>query len=310
MASTRDYDDTAHTNPDKDPLEVIDSSNMKVEEKIARAYHRDLSWRKVLVKIEPDAHNNLIVRRMFANAFGWPVVKHLVDAHFSDSATARTKDENAPNVEQANEIAQPPDSHGNETKDEPKDESPSSESSPGRSSLAVEGGLAPRPRPRQQESDRTESEIREAEDSVTDLPSSSYTNSVLHSAASPSLSARPMHDRLDSMTWSDRDWLDSADESDVEDDMAYGGNKGPEDRNKKGLSVQTDRGKVPDASASPSGGAWNWTEKIVGKSASKKVKSPTSPRASQGLPPKSPASPAAAAAMKAAMAKTSPDDVD
>lgn len=61
-------------------------AGMKVEEKIARAYHRDLSWRKVLVRLEPDAHNNIIVRRMFANAYGWPVVKHLCDTHFSESA--------------------------------------------------------------------------------------------------------------------------------------------------------------------------------------------------------------------------------
>ncbi|KAJ5261470.1 hypothetical protein N7478_012065 [Penicillium angulare] len=58
-------------------------SGLKVEEKIARAYHRDLTWRKVLVRLEPDAHNNIIVRRMFTNAYGWPVVKHLVDTHFA-----------------------------------------------------------------------------------------------------------------------------------------------------------------------------------------------------------------------------------
>ncbi|KAH8433599.1 lipase ROG1 family protein [Aspergillus melleus] len=59
---------------------------LKVEEKIARAYHRNLSWRKVLVRLEPDAHNNIIVRRMFTNAYGWPVVKHLVDTHFGCSS--------------------------------------------------------------------------------------------------------------------------------------------------------------------------------------------------------------------------------
>src|SRR6185436_53989 len=89
--SQRDYDDLANTNPDRDPTDVIDSANLKVEEKIARAYHRGLSWRKVLVKLEPDAHNNMIVRRMFGNAFGWPVIKHLVDAHFSDLAAARMR---------------------------------------------------------------------------------------------------------------------------------------------------------------------------------------------------------------------------
>ncbi|KAL2863098.1 lipase ROG1 family protein [Aspergillus lucknowensis] len=62
---------------------TMGKTGLKVEEKIARAYHRGLSWRKVLVRLEPDAHNNIIVRRMFANAYGWPVVQHLVDAHFT-----------------------------------------------------------------------------------------------------------------------------------------------------------------------------------------------------------------------------------
>lgn len=61
----------------------------KVEEKIAREWHRNLVWRKVLVQLEPDAHNNIIVRRRFANAYGWPVVDHLVSNHFSsDSGTS------------------------------------------------------------------------------------------------------------------------------------------------------------------------------------------------------------------------------
>lgn len=54
----------------------------KVEEKIAREWHRDLTWRKVLVELEPDAHNNIVVRRRFANAYGWPVVDHMVENHF------------------------------------------------------------------------------------------------------------------------------------------------------------------------------------------------------------------------------------
>ncbi|TQS35164.1 hypothetical protein Golomagni_04421 [Golovinomyces magnicellulatus] len=68
-----------------------DNLNMKIEEKIARAYHRDLTWRKVLVRLEPDAHNNIIVRRMFANAYGWPVIKHLCDTHFSEAALYNTR---------------------------------------------------------------------------------------------------------------------------------------------------------------------------------------------------------------------------
>lgn len=66
--------------------------SMKVEEKIARAYHCDLAWRKVLVRLEPDAHNNMIVRRMFANAYGWPVARHVVETHFGENMAALTAD--------------------------------------------------------------------------------------------------------------------------------------------------------------------------------------------------------------------------
>jgi hypothetical protein len=55
---------------------------LRLEEKIARDWHSDMTWRKVLVKLEPDAHNNVIVRRMFPNAYGWPVIEHLVREHF------------------------------------------------------------------------------------------------------------------------------------------------------------------------------------------------------------------------------------
>lgn len=74
---------------------------VRVEEKIARAYHKDLSWRKVLVRLEPDAHNNIVVRRMFANAYGWPVVKHLCDTHFADTYSAQTRDEEEPALDRA-----------------------------------------------------------------------------------------------------------------------------------------------------------------------------------------------------------------
>lgn len=65
--------------------EMVDKS--KMEEKIARDWHREMSWRKVLVRLEPDAHNNIIVRRRFANAYGWPVIDHLVKNHFSGGGT-------------------------------------------------------------------------------------------------------------------------------------------------------------------------------------------------------------------------------
>lgn len=56
----------------------------KIEEVIAREYHKNMSWRKVLVRLMPDAHNNIIVRRRFANAYGWPVIQHVIDNHFNN----------------------------------------------------------------------------------------------------------------------------------------------------------------------------------------------------------------------------------
>jgi hypothetical protein len=61
-----------------DPLAKFE----ELEEDIAREWHKGMDWRKVLVKLEPDAHNNMIVRRRYANAFGWPVVEHMVINHF------------------------------------------------------------------------------------------------------------------------------------------------------------------------------------------------------------------------------------
>lgn len=250
LASTKDYDDTANTNPDKDIDEVIDGSNMKVEEKIARAYHRDLSWRKVLVKLEPDAHNNMICRRMFANAFGWPVVKHLVDAHFSDSASARMRDEDEESTERAKIISQPPDEHGNETKDPPATTMSTQETDGESSKLMPQAA-------RLKEHRRTDSEIREATDSVPDLQS-----------GAPRRGDSPL-DRLETMSWSDRDWADSGEESEFEEHV--GGDNG----HQKGQDQAADEGGkaagggAPERSVSPLTGAY-WTEKIVGKDAMKR----------------------------------------
>lgn len=92
--------------PSNESQETLNGTEggLKVEEKIARAYHRDLSWRKVLVRLEPDAHNNIIVRRMFTNAYGWPVVKHLVDTHFGPASTTQTDDAMETVVEKADSL--------------------------------------------------------------------------------------------------------------------------------------------------------------------------------------------------------------
>ena len=103
-----------HLSSGSEPNANDHGSGLKVEEKIARAYHRDLSWRKVLVRLEPDAHNNIIVRRMFTNAYGWPVVKHLVDTHFGHSPTVQVDDALKQSVDRAKSPNVGPTSSGDE----------------------------------------------------------------------------------------------------------------------------------------------------------------------------------------------------
>ncbi|KAF3916390.1 hypothetical protein ABW21_db0206686 [Orbilia brochopaga] len=85
-------------------IRSVNGRNMKPEEKIARAFHDGISWRKVLVRLEPDAHNNIIVRREFSNAYGWPVVKHVVETHFGDTIAARMRDDEEGGNERALEV--------------------------------------------------------------------------------------------------------------------------------------------------------------------------------------------------------------
>ena len=252
--SNKDIDDTVNTGPDKDHNEVIDTSNMRVEEKIARAYHRDLSWRKVLVKVEPDAHNNIFVRRMFANAYGWPVVKHLVDAHFSDSAAARTRDEDEAGGERARDVNLPPDEHGGEVKGGSRDNLTKIKE--------ADTKLA-----------RTASEDREARDSVSELPppksqDGDHSSHSTHSANS-SFPIRPARtERLDSMTWSERDWQD---DSEAESDLDFGGDLPPPSPGLQPHTLaQEEKGKEIQRSTSPLMAGWNWAEKIVGKGARSK----------------------------------------
>lgn len=121
-----------------------DEGQIRVEEKIARAYHKDLSWRKVLVRLEPDAHNNMIVRRMFANAYGWPVVKHLCDTHFADTYSAQTRDEEEPGIDRARDVKSPVRADGEHVKGQESTQPPI---------------------------ERTESELREVPDELAPLKS-------------------------------------------------------------------------------------------------------------------------------------------
>ncbi|KAG0665123.1 hypothetical protein C6P45_000480 [Maudiozyma exigua] len=58
----------------------------KLEELIARRWHKGMTWRKVVVALKPDAHNNIVVRRRFTNAYGWPVIDHLIANHFDQDS--------------------------------------------------------------------------------------------------------------------------------------------------------------------------------------------------------------------------------
>jgi hypothetical protein len=208
--------------------EVVDGSAMKVEEKIARAYHRDLSWRKVLVRLEPDAHNNLIVRRRFANAYGWPVVKHLVDTHFSDQAIANRRDED--------EGMQRRSKSGNEKLNQSGDEIKNSERGKDDNHASDDESEGIR---RLRRSDRSNSEELESTDHVPALASAKVGSlaQVMHATQRPS-----MKERQDSAQWSDGDFMDSESDSDAES------NHSPPPK-------------------PTSGGGWNWTEAIAGKGA-------------------------------------------
>ncbi|KAI9881627.1 MAG: hypothetical protein M1830_000192 [Pleopsidium flavum] len=159
---------------------AANTGNMKVEEKIARAYHRELSWRKVLVRLEPDAHNNMIVRRMFSNAYGWPVIKHLVDTHFADTYTATTDDNQEPGDDRAKPVGEHASAHGEEVRGQSR-----------------------------KQHARTESERREAKDRVPALTSPAESNLV-------SNSARPRISREDSVQWDDAFFEVTDDESDLD----------------------------------------------------------------------------------------------
>lgn len=71
---------------------LIHFTDWKIEKqvRIARKYHApELSWRKVLVCLPPDAHNNIVVRRRFANGYGWGVIDHLADEVFAHKVKAK-----------------------------------------------------------------------------------------------------------------------------------------------------------------------------------------------------------------------------
>jgi len=226
---------------------------MKIEEKIARAYHKDLSWRKVLVRLEPDAHNNMVVRRMFANAYGWPVIKHMCDTHFAYTAAAKTRDDEEPATERAktgDEAVRP---DGEEVKGQtdppppqvvddsvPQGDGERAASSRARSTDGVMLAATDR-RPVQGRHDsthrfqnwkfqdrvgrpdrpRTDSEIRESRDDVSELVSrvsaTGERSDSFYNGLNSSKTALARLARQDSARWSDR-FFEGSDDGDDEED--------------------------------------------------------------------------------------------
>lgn len=221
----------------------VDQGGIRIEEKIARAYHKDMTWRKVLVRLEPDAHNNIIVRRMFANAYGWPVVKHMCDTHFAYTAAATTRDEDETPVERAKPADAPTGKDGEEVNDQTQAPSKKLESE-GDASRASTTDTMPQksdheidtlhkrqknlrtglqqvqPNKTKPRDARTQSEVRESRDKVPDLVS------MVSAQGEPSQSYSSMHSgtaalhrlaRQDSAKWSDR-FFESSDDEEEEDE--------------------------------------------------------------------------------------------
>ncbi|CAI2166233.1 18328_t:CDS:1 [Funneliformis geosporum] len=71
--------DTFSTSFEKDDDEEY--HELPIEEQMARFWHKDMSWRKVLVRLEGEAHTHVIVRRKWQDAPGWQVINHLLNNH-------------------------------------------------------------------------------------------------------------------------------------------------------------------------------------------------------------------------------------
>ncbi|CAI4038298.1 hypothetical protein SMKI_04G6400 [Saccharomyces mikatae IFO 1815] len=65
----------------------------RIQERIAREWQETMTWRKVLVQIQPDSHNNIIVRRRFVNLYGYVAVEHMVEHHFGTKVCSELADD-------------------------------------------------------------------------------------------------------------------------------------------------------------------------------------------------------------------------
>ncbi|KOH01253.1 putative hydrolase DI49_0611 [Saccharomyces eubayanus] len=65
----------------------------RIQERIAREWQETMTWRKVLVQIKPDSHNNIIVRRRFVNLYGYVAIEHMVEHHFGTKVCSELVDD-------------------------------------------------------------------------------------------------------------------------------------------------------------------------------------------------------------------------
>ncbi|CCK68221.1 putative lipase KNAG_0A05570 [Huiozyma naganishii CBS 8797] len=85
------------------------TSEPSMLETMANNWHEGIEWRKVVVAIQSgDAHNNMVVRREFGNAYGWPVVDHLLENHFAAAVTGAVVSSAVGDHETASASNQPP----------------------------------------------------------------------------------------------------------------------------------------------------------------------------------------------------------
>ena len=279
------------SNNNTDPL--IDASGMKVEEKIARAYHRELSWRKVLVRLEPDAHNNMVVRRMFANAYGWDVIKHLCDTHFSDSAATCLPDSEESSHDRARPAHEPVGHDGKQTVE--------GHEAPPRDKNNGSGDEQPhQPQPPQQIRpvlSRTVSEKREASDSLTTLEGQASgienlaSNTTPGSLHSPSVTRRGTLLREDSALWTDAVFDDTEPDSEDEAGAETPGNPFEAFRRYWNGSAREDAAEARGEQREQQGGGMRGGGGRPGGMQSRRSLShghpstPTSPTTSRPLPP-------------------------
>ncbi|KAF7503816.1 hypothetical protein GJ744_003257 [Endocarpon pusillum] len=208
------------------PIANGDTLDISIEEQIARAYHRDLSWRKVLVRLEPDAHNNMIVRRMLANAYGWPVIKHMCDTHFGYTASAITEDAMEPNEERVKGTGDQVSRSGEQVKGQQDPPLIDPGKVKGRGHVAERRTSGSYHSPKDLLNPdlgrlrgplkRTDSEIREATDEVADLSvtSNNVESSISSGGGRANVPCRMP--REDSARWSDRFFEGSDDDTDFD----------------------------------------------------------------------------------------------